>query len=317
MGAIVHRRWFMPVVMAGCLLAGGCDAAGDGAGNAASTPEAARSADSTPSRGAGCPAGRYAVTDLDATSAVEVDGAQVTLAGGGGMTFTLTGDGAWTLSGDGSEPVTASVTVEGRRVTGTATITGRLRGTYAKSGDAYRFSQEGGDGTVVVKALGQTRRHDITDLGPALVPDGVATITCTDDGATVKSKNVTMTLDRVGDPDGDSVSPPGDGSDGGTDDGGKDGAKDPIRVTGRLTSVTHKCDGHDVVVSGTLNTVNLRGDCRRVEVSGNNNVINVERVDSVVLTGNHTVVNIQRGAATGDEPDIVDRGSFNKVNRAT
>lgn len=304
----VMTRWVLVALSVGCLAATGCQKeAGPGSGQARSRP--APGGEGAAPKAAGCPVGRFQVVKITPGEAAGGD-VDVRLSGGTSMTIELTVDGTWTLTDDGDNPLEARVSAPGAgSVSGTATVRGSLRGTYARAGSTYGFRQEGGDGTVALSSPAGRDSRDIETVGPALVPGGTATITCSGTKATIKSDSVTMTLKRTGDsPAGESAA--GGGSGGGAGGGDEGGAGGDLTLRGRLKVHNVRCGGRDIVVASTVSTVNLQGTCGKVRITGDKNTVNVAGGGTVVITGRLNTVNVRGGA------QVDDRGSLNNVNES-
>lgn len=312
----MQTRWIPIMVAMGCLAAAGCGGVGPGVGTPAG--QNAPKAGTAQNANAECPVGRYRVTKMTPGPAVDTGDFDVRLSGGTSMTIEFTAGGKWTLSDDGDRPLRATVSAPGvGSVSGTATVRGELTGAYARSGSDFAFTRDGGSGSVALRSPAGNDRKSITAVGEALAPSGTATIKCSGDKATVKSENVTMTLERTGgggkagaDTGGDTGGDSGGGSagSGGGDGGGGSAGALVLRGTSRVHNVN--CAGRDVVVAGRTTTVNLGGKCPKVRITGDQNTVNIDQTDSVVVTGTTNVVNISAGNAKVD-----DRGSSNVINR--
>jgi hypothetical protein len=185
--------------VAGC---GGSDASGPPAAAAPSAttagPPSLPAATPTPTATAApdpatCFLGSFEVVTIDSRDGVATAFGTVRPAGAGGsLVLDLRPDSTWKLSSDGSRPVTFVVgpyTVDAR-------IDGSLDGSYRRTGAAFLFEPGDAQGTVTLTTPAGSREYDMDEVGPALAPDGTATIACQPGGAAFTSESVTMTLKR-------------------------------------------------------------------------------------------------------------------------
>jgi hypothetical protein len=185
--------------VAGC---GGTDAPGPPAAPAPSAatagPPSLPAATPTPTATAApdpatCFVGSFEVLTINSRDGVATSFGTVRPAGAGGsLVLDLRPDNTWKLSSDGSRPVTFVVgpyTVDAR-------IDGTLDGSYRRSGTSFLFEPGDAHGTVTLTTPAGSRDYDMDDVGPALAPDGTATIACQPGGAEFTSESVTMTLRR-------------------------------------------------------------------------------------------------------------------------
>lgn len=307
----MNTRWIPITVTAiGCLMATGCTGAGQDAGPAARPGAAGQGTDDARTE---CPVGKHRVTRITPGPAIDADGLRVQLSGGTSMTIEFTGDGEWILRDSGKKRLKATVAAPGvGRLTGTARIRGKLSGTYAQGRDNYTFTQGTGTGIVVLRSSVGSDHKSITAVGPALVPDGTATVTCSGDKTTIKSENATLTLRRIGDSGSGEGEQAGGGnaSGGGGGDGGDPSGAGTLVLKGPSRVHNVNCRGREIVASGSAMTVNLEGKCSRVRVTGNSNTVNIDRADAVTITGAGNVINIDDANAKIDN-----RGASNGVNQ--
>jgi hypothetical protein len=140
-----------------------------------------------------CFLGSFEVVSITSQQGVATSVGTIRAAGGGGsLVLDLRPAGTWRLSSDGSRPVTFEVgpyTVDAR-------IDGTLDGSYRRAGTSFVFEPGDAQGTATLTTPVGSREYDMDEVGPALAPDGTATITCQPDGAEFRSESVTMTLKR-------------------------------------------------------------------------------------------------------------------------
>lgn len=110
----------------------------------------------------------------------------------------------------------------------------------------------------------------------------------------------------VGVGDGDDDAGTGDG-DAGEDTG--DEAPAEFVISQVSQTVTHTCQGEDVVVEGASNTITLTGNCNQLVVNSAGNTINVASAAEIVINGGGNTINY------GGSPSITDNGLGNSLNQ--
>lgn len=271
----------------------------DGASESTTGAAPAGSPSKEPTSADECLAGSFLVTRFVGKESVSTPAGASKLEGsGGGLRMTF-GDGTWTMTGDGSRPINGRV----GSYPGTITVNGTSEGRYASSGSGYVFEQQRASGSVTLSALGEQARLPMSTVGPALAPNGTATVSCSGDQATLESASVTLTMRREQTGGSDT----GGGSTGSTGSGGGTKIFDESGQT-----IVWDCNGGVVVLNGSDDVVTLRGTCPNVTINGSSNKVTIDRVNSIQVNGDSNTVRWRTGA----EPRVVTLGSGNSVGRA-
>lgn len=105
------------------------------------------------------------------------------------------------------------------------------------------------------------------------------------------------------------VTDTGDGdTDGDTGDGdGGDAAE--IVISQMSTSVSHQCQGGNVVVEGASNSITLTGTCNEVVVNSAGNSIDIEAASAIIVNGGGNNITY------GGSPTITDNGLGNVITQ--
>lgn len=250
-----------------------------------------------------CPAGSYEVGSITAKDSVDVGGQQVQVAEVTGLTLEFTEDGGWTLAGDG-----ATVSISAGGLSASATMDGTASGTYTKSGDQYAFTQDAAQGRITLASpVAGVDSIPMSDFGPAIAPNGTATITCTDTGLTLTAENATLELTggAGGGTSGDTGSAPAPGAE---PPGGGDPAPALINASGQTAS--YSCSGSPVTINGSDNHFTFTGACPALNVNGDSNEITVANVRALNVNGSQN-----RLTWTGKEPVVNNNGSGNSISQ--
>ncbi len=245
-----------------------------------------------------CPVGEYEVTTITGKGGANVNGVPIVAKSGGGFTLALTADNKWTLTGD-----KAAVTLEASNVSVQATVDGTAAGTYAKTGAEYTFRQEKATGKVTLKTpVAGVSSFSMDEVGPALAPDGKATLTCGANTLKISSDSVELDLKSTG---GAGGSPTTSTSEGG---GGASGGTLTINDSG-LTR-TYDCAGRTVSINSSASQLTFTGSCGVVSVNGSRNQIKLEQASAISVNGTGNTVTYSSGS-----PKVSNNGTGNKISQ--
>jgi Protein of unknown function (DUF3060) len=313
--------------LAGALaMAAACSSsAGTAAHNAPAQPGG--SATATPAVAASCWAGPHAVRSITGHQTVDTPLGPAKPSGtGGSLVLDVGVDGQWSLSSDGATPVAFDV----GGLTATVAINGSVRGRYTRAGAQFVFEQRSADGTMVLHTAAGSQQLSISNLGPALAPDGAATLTCQPDRVVMDSASVTMELvptavAQAG-PAAGGTAPPAAAPPPGTappaaapppaaPPTAAPPAAQPLVFTDSAKDLSAACAGRPVMLRGSQNRVHLTGDCPTVEIVGSQNTVSVERVDEITVTGSFNHVDWASGI-NRSQPAVHSTGTDDVVQHA-
>lgn len=276
------------------------DGSTTGAPASTTTGAAATSSSATPSGPAAgtCPVGSYEVTTISGKAGRSVNGVPIVATSAGGLRLTLT-DSAWTLSGDG-----ATVTLEAAGVAVDAAVTGAAEGSYVKSGADYLFRQEKASGKVTLKTpVAGISSFSMDEVGPALAPDGKATLTCGPDTLKITSESVGMDLKAIGSAGPGPVTTTTTGASSGGGTGGT------LSIEESALTRTIDCAGRDVALNGSANKLTFTGSCGTVSINGSRNELTLATVGRLAVNGS-----LNKITYTGS-PQISNNGTGNTIAR--
>ena len=168
------RHAALPVLVATLLTLGACAAStADGASDERADPQS-------------CVIGAFDITAIETSTLLELDLGDRGIHGtGGSLQLRLRPDGTWRLSDEGSD----EMRIVAGPWTGGFSADGWVEGHYQRSGDAWRFIHSRASGTASLRLhmLADTQ-VPLADMSASIVPDGRASITCDQDGVTLKSR---------------------------------------------------------------------------------------------------------------------------------
>lgn len=291
----------LKLVAASGLLALLAACSGETTGSPATTPAAptttstSEQASTGPAAGT-CPVGQYEVATITGKAGTEVSGVPIVATSAGGLKLALTQDGKWTLSGDG-----ASVTLKAAGVSVDATLTGTAEGGYAKSGSDYLFRQEKATGKVTLKQpVAGVSSFGMDEVGPALAPDGKATLTCAPDSLTITSESVVLDLKSASAGAGPATPTTSGGSTGGG----------TLTINDSAQTKTIDCAGRNVAMNGSASKLTFTGACGAVSVNGSRNELTLEKATQIAVNGSNNKITY------GGDPKITNNGTSNTLTRA-
>jgi len=278
----------------------GCDSGGGAAGSPSSQPAGTSSEQTSSSEAAGngqCPVGDWAVDTISGKSGANVGGVPITAKSGSGFTLSLTEDNTWTLAGEN-----AKVTLESSGLSVGATVNGEAGGDYAKSGETYTFRQQSASGQVTLdQAVAGVSSWSMDEVGPALAPDGQATLTCGDGTLEISSESVVLALTAVDGGDAPTSAPaePTEQSGGG-----------PVSINESGLTKSVDCAGQGVEISGSANKLTLTGTCTSVSVNGSRNEVTIADVGEIAVNGSFNTVTWSAG-----DPKTSNNGQGNTISK--
>jgi hypothetical protein len=244
-----------------------------------------------------CPVGEYEVTTITGKGGANVNGVPIVAKSGGGFKLALTGDSKWTLTGD-----KATVTLSASNVSVQATVDGTAGGTYAKAGTEYVFRQEKATGKVTLKTpIAGVSSFDMDQVGPALSPDGKATLTCGADSLKISSESVELDLKSTGGGGSPSTS---------TSEGGGGASGGTLTINDSGLTKTYDCGGRDVSINSSANKLTFTGSCGTVSVNGSRNQVKLAQASVISVNGSANEVTYSSGS-----PKVSNNGTGNKIGQ--